>query len=273
MKRILPIPLVIVILLVSCKSSCDNSNEGLTVVIGAFNEEIEYLEAQMENGQEVIIDGLRFMKGTISDKPVIIGISGIGKVNAAMTTTLVIHHFQPDQLIFTGIAGGLNPEIRPGDLVVAKQTVQHDLLFIGKDTSISYIPRNPINNEDNPIYYSMDSTLFNCAIKASVSTKFLDIPGKEGNKPKVISGTIATGDAFIASKIKKEEIITKFKADAVEMEGAAVAQVCYQLGVPCIIIRSISDDADDNAKVTLEQFYKVAAINSATLVVNILAEI
>ncbi|MBN1184659.1 MAG: 5'-methylthioadenosine/adenosylhomocysteine nucleosidase [Bacteroidales bacterium] len=259
----------ILILFSGCSDS-NISNEDTVVIIGAFNEEIEYLVENMNEPEKVIIEGLQFTKGIIHEKTVIVGISGIGKVNAAMTTALVIESFHPGYIIFTGIAGGLNPLLCPGDLIIGERTVQHDLLFIGSDTIYSYIPKNPLTGQLNPVYFNADSNLFAIALQAAknLDTTKLAV-NEEYGLPKVMSGTIVSGDAFIASSDKKGDLISRFHADAVEMEGAAVAQVCYQFNVPCLVIRSISDSADDKAKVTLETFYKQAAQNSAELVMAI----
>ena len=261
---------VSVLFIYGCNTSEKKQADDCTVIIGAFEDEIDYLVSNLTDPKDVFIEGLHFTEGYIDNKMVIVGISGIGKVNASMTTALVISNFKPKQIIFTGIAGGLNPDIHPGDIIMGEKTVQHDLQFIGSDTLFSYVPKNPITGRPNPIYFSADSTLLAIAKDVATELELSNLPGNNDCvTPKIIPGIIASGDAFIASNQKKDELIARFHADAVEMEGAAVAQVCYQLGIPCIIIRSISDSADDKAKATLEEFYKQAAQNSAELVMEI----
>ena len=275
MRRItISIFVVLICVISGCQSNDKTKEEGCTVIIGAFKDEIDYLIEHLVEPEKIELEGMGFTKGYLDNKTVIVGISGIGKVNAAMTTALVIERFKPGNIIFTGIAGGLNPEIQPGDLIIGEQTVQHDLQFIGSDTAFSYVPKNPATGQPNPVYFRADSNLLEVAKKVAANLELSKLPGSnEGAMPRVLTGIIATGDAFIASNLKKDDLVVRYHADAVEMEGAAVAQVCYQLGIPCIVIRSISDSADDKAKTTLEMFYLQAAKNSANFVMQIIKQL
>ena len=243
-----------------------------TAIIGAFDEEVQIIKNKMQNKQTQTIMGMKFLVGKLKGRSIVLAQTGVGKVNAAMTTTLILDHFQPTEVIFTGIAGGLNPKLQPGDIVIGEKIAQHDL---GDFTSNGFIKegvKNPINGIRNPVFIPSDPRLITLAQQASRNTTYEIIKKTKdaGKQPHVLTGTIVTGDIFIASSSKKVELRENFKADAVEMEGGAVAQVCYQQKVPFIVIRSISDEADQNAQLDIKQFYKIAARNSAELVISLI---
>jgi adenosylhomocysteine nucleosidase len=241
--------------------------EPLTAIIGAIDEEIRILRAQVAEPREVTFYGLRFVRGQMGGREVVIGPAGIGKVNSSMTAALLIDRFHPDELIFTGIAGALSPELRPGDIVIGRATVQHDFRVVKSDTSLVMTPPS-VTGEALPLYLPADARLLELARAAAAQTVFdSTATAPEGARaPRVHTGVIATGDAFIASSAKKAEIRELLNADVVEMEGAAVAQVCRQLGVSCVVIRSVSDSATEKAGEEIARFAAIAASNSARLV-------
>ena len=247
---------------------------GPIAILGAFSDEIDMLEDSLTNRQVLETDGVQLTRGMLHGKDVILAFTGIGKVNAAMTTTILIDRFHPSKIIFTGIAGGLNPALNPADLVIAIKSVQHDLNYIYDDSLVSYQTSSPVTGITNPVYFYSDTQLVRLAGKASkqIRLKPYVIDGKP-YFPKIITGIIASGDAFIASTVKKAEIIKRFHADAVEMEGAAVAQVCYQYNTPVLIIRSISDSADQHADMDITKFMKVAADNANLLVIELIGQL
>jgi adenosylhomocysteine nucleosidase len=242
----------------------------LTAILGAFRDEVKLLEDSLQHKQEVMVKGIRFVTGDFRGRPLVVALTGVGKVNAAMTTTILLMNWQPQQLIFTGIAGGVNAEILPGDMVIAKSTIQHDFGKIQPSGMLIWNTRNPIDGVANPMYFPADSVLLLKAQKASNLTKFKEI---EGRKIKVKTGIVATGDVFVNSDEKVKILQEQVKADATEMEGAAVAQVCYQLKIPCLILRSISDNANSKAHVDMNIFGSIAAYNSANLVLGILGNL
>lgn len=249
-----------------------NGQKPITAVIGAFSNEVKLLEDSLKNKKTVVIKGIRFMTGKLRDKKVVIALTGVGKVNAAMTTTLILSQWKPQRVIFTGIAGGLNPSLQPGDLVIATSTIQHDY---GVELSSGFEGQpthNPIDYSLNPHYFKADSILLSIAKAVHSGVSFQSV-GKNERKPNVISGIIATGDVFVNSQERSNELIKNFRADAIEMEGAAVAQVCYHFQTPCLVIRSISDNANADAHKDIRNFEGVAAYNSANLVLRILQEI
>jgi adenosylhomocysteine nucleosidase len=239
--------------------------------VGAFDEEIILLQSKVKNPKNIQIQGIPFVTGTLGGRRVVIGLTGIGKVNAAMTTTLLIEHFRPSQVLFTGVAGGLNPTLLPGDIVIARQTAQHDYGRLIGDTLSYRGTRNPFDKTENPVFFAADSMLFTKAMQAGKQVQLEQTRLVTGNRtPVIISGTVVTGDIFVASSAKKNVLIQDFGADATEMEGAAVAQICWQFKTPCLVIRSLSDSADENAATDIREFYRIAARNSANLVVHIL---
>lgn len=262
--------LIVVTFCFGCQNNV-KEKESVIAIIGAFDAELELLKAQMQGSEEIEANNMRVVKGILNGKNVVLALSGMGKVNAAMTTTYIIQQYYPSKILFSGIAGGLNPNLEPGDIVIGEKTVQHDLVTWTNDTLLPFETYNPTNGEAVPLFFEADESLFKVAKKVIDKIELNKINTVDGERqPKITSGIIACGDAFIASSIKKEELINKFDADAVEMEGAAIAQVCRQFDVPVIIIRSISDSADEQAQTTLEGFYKTAAENSARFVMEML---
>jgi adenosylhomocysteine nucleosidase len=195
----------------------------------------------------------------------------MGKVNAAMTTALLIHHFNPKEVIFTGISGGLNPVLLPGDVVIGAKTAQHDLIYLKPDSFEQFVVRNPANKENNPKFFAADGRLLALAEKVKSTIKLKKIAtNKSQRTPQIITGVIVTGDTFCGSPAKNAELHNYFKADAVEMEGAAVAQVCYQQNVPCMVIRSLSDSANEKIEHDIVKYLKIAANNAARFTIDVI---
>jgi adenosylhomocysteine nucleosidase len=252
-------------------TACRKEADAPVCVLGAFEEEISLLEEKLEEKEVNDLAGLRVLKGRISGKEVVIAFTGIGKVNAAMTTTLMLEYFEPSAVIFTGIAGAINPRLNPADLVISERCAHHDLNYVYDDTLISYQASNPVNKETNPVFFYADSSLLELCRELSEEIQFNPvILPTDTLYPRIVFGTIVTGDSFIASGKKNRELMRRFEADAVEMEGAAVAQICYQRGIPFIIIRSISDSADEDAGTDIETFYRTSARNANLMVLDLL---
>ena len=225
------------------------------------------LQGQLEEKEVHEIEGIKFVSGRLKGRRVVVAWTGIAKVNAAMTTTLLIEHFRPDEVIFTGIAGGINPQLGVGDVVIAEKTAQHDLGTLTPAGLRNEGVRNPVTGEHNPVFFPADERLLELAQRAGQKVKFEKIETDAGERtPKVVKGIVVTGDIFVSSTAKCIELRDRLGADAVEMEGAAVAQICYQHNVPCLVIRSISDKADEKSIDDMQRFLYTAAKNSATLV-------
>ena len=243
----------------------------ITGILGAFGEEIKYLLTQVQQKKETIIQQVHFTEGILQGKKVVIAQTGIGKVNAAITTTLMLEHYQPRVIIFTGIAGGVNPALQPGDLVIGTRIAYHDYGAIVPDSIVRKPTRNPFTGTENPLYFTCDSVLVTHARLIGNNLPLEKIRRSNGEQaPQIITGTIVTGDVFVSSNKAAEDLVQRLQADATEMEGAAVAQVCWQQKTPFIIIRSMSDNANNNAHTDVAAFYQIAARNSAKFVMAIL---
>jgi adenosylhomocysteine nucleosidase len=235
--------------------------------LGAFEREVTLLEDRVTQRRERIIEGIRFVSGKLNGRQVVVTWTGVGKVNAAMTTTLLIEHFKPKRIIFTGIAGGVNRDLQPGDIVIAERTAYHDMGTVWPEGLFFKGVKSRIGGYENPVFFPADKELVKLAQRAADGTTLESIRTLKGRRdPKIIKGVVVTGDAFIASADKCAELRKRLEADAVEMEGAAVAQICYQRQIPCLVIRSISDNADEGAVMDKQMFYIMAARNSASLV-------
>ncbi|MBM4043063.1 MAG: 5'-methylthioadenosine/adenosylhomocysteine nucleosidase [Planctomycetes bacterium] len=246
--------------------------EPVTGILGAFGTEVKFLVAQLENGEERKIEGIPFWTGRLRGRRVAIARSGVGKVNAALTATLLHVHFRPAEVVFSGIAGAVNPDLKPGDLVIAERTAQHDYGTVTAKGLERKGARSPVTGERNPIFFPADPRLLKAALDAKQRVRFDPLDHGEGpHAPRVVQGIVVTGDTFIALPAKRDELRKELGADAVEMEGAAVAQVCYQWKVSCLVIRSISDLADEKATGDIRRFIEAAARNSALLVTELVA--
>ncbi|TDB65128.1 5'-methylthioadenosine/adenosylhomocysteine nucleosidase [Arundinibacter roseus] len=239
--------------------------KNVTALLGAFSDEVKLLEQSVSHKRVRVVHGIPFTTGKLNGRKVVIALTGIGKANAAMTTTLMLQTFRPAQVLFTGIAGGLNPALLPGDIVIGKEVTYHDFGYITFQKQATRQTRNPITNEFNPADFPADSLLLSLAQQAVDRVTF-ESSDKARRAPKVIQGRIVTGDVFVSSEEKVQQLIADFGADATEMEGATVAQICWQQQVPCLVIRSLSDKANGSAREDMLQFLKIAAQNSAALV-------
>lgn len=246
----------------------------VTGILGAFSEEIESLDNSIEDRKVQTIEGITFVTGKLKGRKIVLALTGIGKVNAAMTATLLLEHFKPEEVLFTGIAGGINPDLLPGDIVIAEKTVQHDLGKLTTEGMRYRGMRNPLTRIRNPVFFPADSALLSLAEASGKRIKLDSIKaGSAVRIPIIITGIVVTGDVFVASPSKKNELREILNADAVEMEGAAVAQICWQHEVPCLVIRSLSDSANEQAEVDINMYREIAARNAALLVEDIVKQL
>ena len=224
--------------------------------------EIAPVEARLKAPTTTRIQDVVFTSGVIDGTPVVAARSGVGKVNAAIAATLLIDHFSPSAVVFTGTAGAIDPELNPGDVVIATAIGYHDF----GDATTTGLVRSPTRNASSgrldPAFFPADPALLAAARRAAVTMK-------SGH---IREGLIVTGDTFVASPGNREDLRRQLNAAAVEMEGAAVAQVCAHLGVPLIVIRSITDHADGGAAGSYRQFLEVASRNAADLALATIRE-
>jgi adenosylhomocysteine nucleosidase len=247
------------------------SYRNITGILGAFPPELVLLKTRLLQPKDTVIQHIHFTEGMLNGRLVVLAQTGIGKVNAAIATTLLLEHFQPREVLFTGIAGGINPALVPGDLVIATQTAFHDYGTLTPGSLKRRATRNPFSMQENPEYFTCDTALVQRAVASAKTVLFDSITVLTGKHvPAVIAGIIVTGDVFVASQPAVQQLRLTMNADATEMEGAAVAQVCWQQKTPFLIIRSLSDDAGNNASALVRNFYEIAAHNSAKLVVALM---
>lgn len=217
-------------------------------IIVAMEEEKEAIQELFENFEIKEIYDLRFYIGKIDEKKCILTQSGVGKVNAARTTQVLLDHFKVDMVINLGVAGAINNSLEVGDIVIAKEVVQHDFDITAFGHSKGYI-----TGVGNSVICDRD-------IVNKLEKRIKEIPEKKYN---VKLGIVATGDIFCTEIYMKDKIRSKFKADVVDMECGAIAQVCYLNNIPFIAIRSVSDTPDgENAK-TFDENLKLSSSRCA----------
>jgi adenosylhomocysteine nucleosidase len=246
----------------------------VTAILGAMDWEIALVAGEMTDKRTRRHLGVTFTVGKLKGRPVVLAATGMGKVNASMVTTLLLDHFKPARVLFTGIAGGVNPKLRPGDVVIGEKLAQHDLGNVTGGGFRARGARNPVGGKRNPVMLPSDGELVALAQRVAKGVRFDAIQTDGGRRtPKVVSGVIVTGDIFVGSGEKRASLHKRFGAEVTEMEGAAVAQVCYQQGVPFLVIRGLSDEADENANRDLQRFFRIAAANAAKLTVALVDQL
>ncbi|MED4601841.1 5'-methylthioadenosine/adenosylhomocysteine nucleosidase [Paenibacillus validus] len=219
-------------------------------VIGAMKEEIDKFHEHLTETRETVKAGITFYEGRFHGQPVVLCKSGVGKVNAAVTTQLLIDTFGVQAVIFTGVAGAVDPSLNVGDIVVSSECLQHDM-----DVTALGFPRGTIPYEATSLF-AADGSLRKLAAEVS----------RELFGERVLEGRVLSGDQFIASRETVAGLYGELQGACVEMEGAAVAQVCSMNGVPFVVIRSMSDKADGSAHVNFAEFTLMASDHSFQIV-------
>ena len=219
-------------------------------IIVAMEEELESILDIMDNIEEKEIYGLTFKTGQIEKNKIIVVKCGVGQVNAARVTQILIDTFNVKCVINVGAAGALNPFLNIGDIVIGEKLIQHDFDITAFDHDKGYI-----TGVGDYIY--SDIELIEKFKKAANNLKEKDY--------KIKTGIIATGDIFCTDIEMKNKIYSKFDADCVEMEGAAIAQVCYLDNIPFIVIRSISDSPNGNNEIDFDKFVELASKRCANI--------
>jgi len=233
-------------------------------IICAMNEEFIELEKIITDKKAQSCLSREFISGKINGNEVVSVVSRIGKVAAAVTTAILIEKYNVDAIVFCGIAGSIGDNVKIGDIIIANSCVQHD--FYLSDNDIFRIPILNISNIpcDKLLTEKCKKAAEVFSKKARENTEICEfLDSINVSSQSVFTGVIASGDQFISSKDKKNWI--KEHIDGVlcaEMEGAAVAQVCFEAGIPCSVIRVISDCADDEADVSFDKFVTAASLFS-----------
>lgn len=226
---------------------------GKTGIIGAMEVELTKLKSELSDVKETVSGGLTFVEGVLNSRQVVLVRSGIGKVNAALCAQRLIKEFNVSSIINTGIAGAMAPGLGVLDVVVSTDALYHDFDVTGFGYKLTEIPQMKCSD------FIADKTLIEAAKAA-----FNEVPEAAGHK--MIEGRIASGDQFISDRNVKEKIRGACNPACVEMEGAAIAHASYLNEVPFVIIRCMSDMADDSGEKTYDFNEETAANLSAAIV-------
>ena len=209
-----------------------------------MQEEMEAIKLIMEGVSEKTIYDLTFFEGKINQRECVLVESGVGKVNSSRTTQMLIDKFEIEYIINVGSAATANDELEIGDIVIGETLVQHDFDITAFGHKKGYISNVGENVRSDKLLIEK----FKVAINNIKTLEY-----------KIKVGTIASGDIFCTENMMKKKINSKFNADAIEMEGAAIAQVCYLDKIPFIIVRSISDNPNGNNNITFEEYLQLAS--------------
>ncbi|WP_031556644.1 5'-methylthioadenosine/adenosylhomocysteine nucleosidase [Lachnospira multipara] len=227
-------------------------------IIGAMDEEVEQIIAAMDIEREEAKASMNFRAGKLNGKDVVVVRSGIGKCNAAACTQILVDDFKADYIINTGIAGSLRPEIDIADIVISDDVLHHDVDVTGFGYELGQVPRM------DTLAFKADERLVKLA-KEAIAKVLPEIKGHVGR--------IVSGDQFISDRDTKDRIESTFKGYCTEMEGASIAHVSHINNVPFVILRAISDKADDSATMDYPEFEKQAIANSVKLIKELVANI
>lgn len=222
-------------------------------IIGAMDEEVAKIKEEMTDVTVTTVAGMDFYQGKLGGRDVVVVRSGIGKVNAGMCTQILADRFAISAVINTGIAGSLRNEINIGDIVLSTDTVQHDMDASGFGYKVGQIPRVDTYS------FPADETLRNLALECNKAVN---------PEIQAFTGRVVSGDQFISDKAKKQWLIENFDGSCTEMEGAAIAQAAYLNGIPYLVIRAISDKADDSAGMDYQVFEEQAIRHSVNLLLE-----
>lgn len=223
-------------------------------IIGAMTVEIDFLKAQMENLEKTEKAGMEFCAGTLEGLPVVVVVCGVGKVNAAMCVQILADCFSVTHIINTGIAGSLCADLDIGDLVISREAIYHDFTChaLNPAYTVGQVPGLPVRS----FPADADMISYACAAAEAVHPGHFRV------------GTVASGDQFVCQKTLKEQIIADTGALCTEMEGAAIAHAAWRNGIPFVVIRAISDKADDSAQMDYPTFEAIAARQCAAVTRN-----
>ncbi len=224
-------------------------------IIGAMSEEVAKIKECLADVAVEIKAGMEFYQGRLGNKPVVVVRSGIGKVNAALCTQILADCYHVEGIINTGIAGSLRAEINIGDIVLSTDALQHDIDATDFGYPVGQIPQ--MECFSFPTDEKLRSLAESCChlVNPDIQT---------------YSGRVVSGDQFISSKEKKQWLADTFQGYCTEMEGAAIAQAAWLNQIPVLIVRAISDKADDSANVDYEIFEKAAIAHSVNLLLEMI---
>lgn len=226
-------------------------NDLVIGIIGAMDEEVALLKSKMTQLTKQEISNIDFYIGKLADTDIVLIKSGIGKVNAAKSTTILHEKFVPEFIINAGSAGGLKHQHSVGDIIISDEVIHHDVDARVFNYKLGQVPQMPE-------VFVADKTLIKL-VETSIKNLNLSFD----------KGAIGTGDSFIGSEKQADFIKTQFpKVLGVDMEAASIAQICYTYQTPFVIIRALSDIAGKDSSISFEEFLQKAADNSAQVIIE-----
>ncbi|MBL0707648.1 MAG: 5'-methylthioadenosine/adenosylhomocysteine nucleosidase [Sulfurimonas sp.] len=224
-------------------------------IMGAMPEEVAPILKKLGSYKTTKYADNEYYEATYKGVEVVVAYSKIGKVFSTLTASTMIQHFKCDRLLFSGVAGGINPNLKIGDLIVASKLAQHDLDITAFGHPLGFVP-------GGSVFVQADRELIELSKEVALELGTT-----------VQEGIIATGDQFVHDARVKENIVKHFNADALEMEGASVGVICDALGIAFFILRAISDTADTDASFSFDEFMESSAIISAEFIMKMVDKI
>lgn len=238
-------------------------------IVSALPEESGSHALVPRRGGNIELGGFHFRPGRIDGHDVVIAEAGVGKVAAALVGGLLLDHFGCRALIFSGVAGGLDRKLAIGDVVIADELVQHDYGALVKGRLKAFRPGDaPIGVARNPFTFALAPALRRKIGKAIQGLELPPLPGglHAKRRPRVVLGRVLSGDQFVNCAVTRARLQKEFRGQAVEMEGAALAQVAERFGAPCVVVRCLSDLAGSESHMDFQTFLPAAAAAAATVV-------
>ncbi|MCS0504692.1 5'-methylthioadenosine/adenosylhomocysteine nucleosidase [Ancylobacter mangrovi] len=241
-------------------------------VLCAIPQELAFLADNLDHADISDAAGMRFHAGRLDGHKVVLAQAGMGKVNAAIAATLLIERYDCRLVLFSGIAGGLDPALAIGDVVVADHVVQHDAGYTTADGFTVYQAGHlPFFSPHEELGHAADAALMERVRAALADLELSPLTvGEDGRPPRLHFGRVLTGDQFVGSEAMRERLFGELGGLAVEMEGAAMAQTCAAFSVPWLVVRALSDLAGHESRFDFRQFVDEVALSSALIVRRLL---
>jgi adenosylhomocysteine nucleosidase len=243
-------------------------------ILCAIPQELVHLRDVLAGERAETVAGLRFDRGSLDGHEVVLVGAGIGKVNTALTATLLADRFACRMIVISGVAGGLDPALHIGDVVIADRTVQHDAGVMEDERLATYQAGHvPFFNPTDRLGYAVDAALLDRLrerLDGFVLPPLSRAAGGAGTAPRIAFGTILSGDQYIHCEATRERLHRKLGGHAVEMEGGALGQVCEAFGLPWLDIRALSDLAGKESRFDFAAFVHEVAASSASILRRVL---
>ena len=246
----------------------------LTLILGAMPSEVISVESELTHVKRGTLECYPYVRGRLGKRPVVVSVTGVGISAAAMTSALFVHHFRPDELVFTGSGARLNPDLRTGDIIISERTSHHNAGNLTESGMVYRKVRGPLKGQMTPYEYRADPKLLKIARNAikTFPQEPIRVKGKT-YEPIVRVGRVCSGDVFGVTSRKIKDIRRKLGPDLIEMESSAAAQVCWQLGVPHLVIRCGSNLAQSSPGEDYRALGQVAAHQAARFTVHFVKQL